>query len=58
MWPAKPCLGVGKHRRVDVEPPVTDPLTASDEGGAGVHAGLDVPQDLLELLAVNLKCAD
>jgi hypothetical protein len=55
VWLARPCLGIGKHRRLDVEPPVARPVAAGEEGGAAVDAGLDVPQDLLELLLVDLK---
>ena len=51
---AEPYLGVGEHRRLYVEAPAAYPVAAGDEGGAAVDAGLDVPQDLVELLAVNL----
>ena len=55
VWVARPCLGIGKHRRLDVEAPVARPVAAGEEGGAAVDAGLDVPQDLLELLLIDLK---
>ena len=51
---AEPYLGVGEHRRLYVEAPVAYPVAAGDKGGAAVDAGLDVPQDLVELLAVDL----
>lgn len=52
---AEPYLGVGEHRRLYVEAPAAHPVAAGDEGGAAVDAGLDVPQDLVELLAVDLR---
>jgi len=51
---AEPYLGVRKHRRLYVEAPAAYPVATGDEGGAAVDAGLDVPQDLVELLAVDL----
>lgn len=51
---SKDYLGVGKHRRLYVEAPAAYPVAAGDEGGAAVDTGLDVPQDLVELIAVDL----